>query len=302
VQWLWAVLLLGLVPKVAWGLFDVTPIDIPGATETVATGINNMGVIVGSFTDATGTHAFQKAGVSVSTFDVPGALRTEAFGINDAFQVVGRFTTHDPTGTSIVSHGFLRSGGLTLTINVPDASSTEARGINNDGAIVGFFTLPNGNTGGFIIAVGDVLTGGTPLVILHPSSALTKLYGLSNSLPGGEVNAVGDSEAGAFVWSISLRFVAQPFLDFDVTGAIITLAAGVNTQGQIVGGYLDPLFKGHGFFTSEDTLGFSFAEDVPPSLGSDTDIHGINDHSQVVGEFRDIQTGHFRGFVANLLH
>ena len=35
-----------------------TPIDVPGATLTFASGINPRGDIVGLYSDATGTHGF----------------------------------------------------------------------------------------------------------------------------------------------------------------------------------------------------------------------------------------------------
>jgi uncharacterized membrane protein len=35
-----------------------TTIDVPGATQTCAYGINDLGHIVGSFTDSAGTHSF----------------------------------------------------------------------------------------------------------------------------------------------------------------------------------------------------------------------------------------------------
>jgi probable HAF family extracellular repeat protein len=38
--------------------FSFTQIDVPGATITLARGINDAGQIVGSFSDSTGTHGF----------------------------------------------------------------------------------------------------------------------------------------------------------------------------------------------------------------------------------------------------
>jgi probable HAF family extracellular repeat protein len=82
-----------------------TTIDVPGADDNVANGINNAGQIVGSFRDAGGVfHSFLKDGTTFTTIDVPGAFpgSTQANGINDVGQIVGTFT--DATG---VGHGFV---------------------------------------------------------------------------------------------------------------------------------------------------------------------------------------------------
>jgi probable HAF family extracellular repeat protein len=102
--WFWLLLIVGLIvctPATTMAGFVFTTIDVPGATFTDAAGINNAGQIVGTFSDATGTHGFLNTGGVFATINVPGAFVTQAFGINDAGQVVGFFG--DATGT----HGFL---------------------------------------------------------------------------------------------------------------------------------------------------------------------------------------------------
>jgi probable HAF family extracellular repeat protein len=89
------------------GFLDIggsfTQIDVPGATETEALGINNTGQIVGQFLDRIFLfHGFLDTSGSFTQIDVPGAIQTSAFGINDAGQIVGVF--NDSTGTT---HGFL---------------------------------------------------------------------------------------------------------------------------------------------------------------------------------------------------
>jgi probable HAF family extracellular repeat protein len=76
------------------GFLDVggtfTTIDVPGATYTQASGINNAGQIVGGFFDSNGiSHGFLKVGGTFRTIDAPGATLafasgTIATGINDA--------------------------------------------------------------------------------------------------------------------------------------------------------------------------------------------------------------------------
>ena len=73
-------------------MFAFTPIDVPSATGTIATGINSRGDVVGIYDDTAGnSHGFLlKSGVFL-TVDVPGSLvsvtgnlQTEANGINNA--------------------------------------------------------------------------------------------------------------------------------------------------------------------------------------------------------------------------
>src|SRR5262245_16614819 len=81
----------GVKTAVADVLYSFTPIDVPGATSTVAQGINDSGQIVGQFFDALGSHGFLDSGGSFTTIDVPGAIRpfgTNAFGINGSGQIV----------------------------------------------------------------------------------------------------------------------------------------------------------------------------------------------------------------------
>jgi probable HAF family extracellular repeat protein len=102
-----------------------TQIDVPGAIGlpitigTVASGINDAGQIVGSFSDSTGDHGFLDVGGSFTQIDVPGATSTDVFGINDAGQIVGRFFLN------FGSHGFV----ATPVAAVPEPSSFALLGV-----------------------------------------------------------------------------------------------------------------------------------------------------------------------------
>src|SRR6266446_326127 len=58
--------------------FSFTQLDVPGATQTFANGINDAGQIVGSFSNSTGTHGFRYTGGSFTQIDVPGTSYTQA--------------------------------------------------------------------------------------------------------------------------------------------------------------------------------------------------------------------------------
>src|SRR5262249_55153153 len=102
-------------------------IDVPGAVETDAFGINGAGQIVATYLDSSFLFpACLDTGVSFTTIDVPGARASFPFGINGAGQIVGSYRD-DIGGT----HGYLDSGGAFTTIDVPvpGTNVTEARGL-----------------------------------------------------------------------------------------------------------------------------------------------------------------------------
>jgi probable HAF family extracellular repeat protein len=129
-----------------------TTIDVPGATETVARGINETGQIVGWFIDAMDghTHGFLKDGTTFTTIDVPGATQTIASGINEAGQIVGWFIdargehgfvatpdTTPPLITISASPATLRPpNGQLVTVTVSGAITDEGSGVSRAGYTV----------------------------------------------------------------------------------------------------------------------------------------------------------------------
>src|SRR5438132_1289828 len=121
--------------------FTFTTIDVPGALETLAYGINDAGQIVGKSLG----QGFLKDGANFITFNVPGAGTTQAYGINNAGQVVGVF--HDGStyhgflttpcgrpnfqGTYPTSHNpqLISSNGWSMTTAVTDRDGLEVRDV-----------------------------------------------------------------------------------------------------------------------------------------------------------------------------
>src|SRR5262249_15113833 len=69
-----------------------TAVDFPGATTTIAAGINKSREIVGTYIDSTGKiHGFTDRRGAFTTIDVPGALFTDALGVNDKGLIVGMY-------------------------------------------------------------------------------------------------------------------------------------------------------------------------------------------------------------------
>ena len=88
-----------------------TSIDFPGALSTEAHGINDLGQIVGSYSDSNHfTHAFLMDANGFTSFDFPsptGALYTSFAGINNAGQIVGNYAPRPPVFVPESSFSFV---------------------------------------------------------------------------------------------------------------------------------------------------------------------------------------------------
>src|SRR2546429_6521675 len=71
--------------------YTFTTIDVPGAIQTNANGINSRGQIVGVYYDSLVNHGFLDDAGTLTTLDVPGGLNTVAFGINKTGHIVGKY-------------------------------------------------------------------------------------------------------------------------------------------------------------------------------------------------------------------
>jgi probable HAF family extracellular repeat protein len=113
---------------------DFRLIDVPGASFTVAAGINDRSQIVGTYnaTPASPSQGFLLDRAIFTSIDVPGAVSTNASGINNRGDIVGSYQD-----TNLVFHGFLYDGEHFVMIDFPGGSSTFASGINDRGDIVG---------------------------------------------------------------------------------------------------------------------------------------------------------------------
>jgi hypothetical protein len=131
-----------------------TTLQVPGATETVAYGINDStGQIVGYYSDPAGNfHGFLFDQGSYSTLDVPGSKWTYANGINASGQIVGSYT--DAADAAYSAHGFLLDQGSYTTLDVPGAIATSAYGINASGQIVGSYLDAGYSPHGFLLDQG----------------------------------------------------------------------------------------------------------------------------------------------------
>jgi len=143
-------------------------LDVPGATEAEARGIDNNALphMVGYY--STSDHHKHGAlwtgnGNTGASFDVaPGAYETVANGINDSGQIVGSFTD----ARNRHRRGFLRGAEGDKTLAYPGAQLTSANGINNPDVrgrfnVVGTYHWNSAFTTRGFIATVSPLVGGT---------------------------------------------------------------------------------------------------------------------------------------------
>ena len=123
--------------------FKFTKVDIPGALETHTNGVNNAGVMVGSYRNQRSEHGYILDGKKLTKLDVPKSQQnsTIANGLNPngAISVVGVYNTPDG-----VPFGFLYKNGKYTDIPGPEgALQSSANSINDNGAIVGWYVDSN---------------------------------------------------------------------------------------------------------------------------------------------------------------
>jgi uncharacterized membrane protein len=257
-------------------------IDVLGATGTRAFGINPQGDIVGSYTDAAGTHGFLLSNGALWTIDYPGASSTETWGINAGGDIIGRYTRTGTPGT----RGFLLSHGHFTDISIGNAPVTLPTKIGASGEIVGCYHTANTLVDMFAYKQ----RGNDVELFVHPSNgapAGTSATMHNGVAPGGDT-VVGlqfpaAGQARGYVLSRgTLTFLNAP-------GSTNTQAWDVNPTGIIIGQYAAG-GRVHGF--SYEGGEFT-AIDVPGSTM--TVARGISPRGDIVGVFNDAAGAH--GFV-----
>jgi probable HAF family extracellular repeat protein len=129
----------------------LTTLDPPGATSSIAYGINDLGQVVGTYTDAAGERGFLWTHGRFNILDVQvvPAAPSEPHGINRIGQVVGFHTRGEPPSFRLGADGSVASLG-----DAPGFTRHLPYSINDRGEIVGAFVNPGG-VDGFLVAFGQ---------------------------------------------------------------------------------------------------------------------------------------------------
>jgi hypothetical protein len=266
------------------------------ACGTIALANNDLGVVVGYYTDAhVVPHGFLRApNGDVVSFEAPGAglghgldQGTVAYSINDLGVIAGQLQD-----SSYVYRGFVRyPDGSFATFEAPGAGTSSSRAcapfcgtyaldINLGGATAGYYVDGEGVYHGFVRSslgeitsfdpTGSVVTFVCEETCLNLEGATTGYYSDASGAIHGFVR-----EPGGNITTV------------DAPGAVgFTGGASINPEGTITGYFLDSSGTAHGFVR---TRGGDFTTfDVPSDTGAvETAAFSINLFGAVTGEFLD---------------
>ncbi len=245
-------------PVVGGARYGIIDLGTLGGTGSIATGINDLGQIVGGARTAGGeAHAFVYEDGEMLRIGVPGPL-SAAQDINNSGQVVGF------SGPATDPRAFVWEGGSIIDLGTLGGSQSLAFRINDSGQIVGFATTAGGERHA-VLWEDDVITDlGT---LGGPAS---RARGINDR---GQVVGASETAAGAlhaFLWENSVMT--------DLAIGVNSEAIAINDGGQVVGWYES---AGGG------TRGFLWAAGAMTDLGAldggSAAARGINDVSHIVG-------------------
>lgn len=269
-------------------------IDIPGAAGTQVGGVNDAGVLTGSYKDGRGRyHGFIEAGSQITRFDPPGSVGTFPSGINDWGTAAGTYIdSHN------VLHGFLRSASGALTVvNDPRAATDSGQGtgvetLNDHGVVVGAYFDSQGVAHGFTEDAGHFTTinfphaaNGTILNGINDNGVLTGWYGNSRGGNTGFVDTGG-------------RFIS--FTAPGVGRGGLTNPFAISRGGLITGLIVDSHQVAHSWFLRA----WHFVALNDPKAGSGsgqgTEAYSVNERGDLIaGDYVDRQ-GNRHGFVVDI--
>jgi len=303
--------------------FTFSSVDVPGASNTIATGINARGVIVGIYYDSAGNeHGFLLKNGNFSTVDVPGSLvgvsgtlQTEANGINDGGAIVGDYfappgapgapacTTDTPPFSPQCRRGFLYRNGQFSDVLVPGKKGSIPNAISPDGTIYGC----DHDDDYFTSMVGFGRIGLDTFITLDTGGA--ELKNPTESVLGSMNN--GATPDGSIIIGL---YVDPPnssgqyrgyivdhglFIPYDISGGVATQIWGINAAADFVGLYDDANGNEHGFLQrwGEDAPLTIDVPSGPPFNATLTDAFAINHRGEILGLYIDA-AGNLHGYLA----
>lgn len=203
--------------------------SISGATQTIPADINNLGQVVGSYTDSGQVnHGFLFGPTGLSIIDYPGQGQNPSTGvtaINDGGTIVGIFGIYFGTGSSQGS--FLLQDGQFTPITFPDAVITNAASLNNAGEVVGVYATLNSDNSLFFH--GFQWIAGLFTSVDYPGATSTSLTGINDSgtITGFYADAIGHNHS--FILEDGRFLVLSPA----TVGTVQVY--GINNKDEIVG-------------------------------------------------------------------
>jgi probable HAF family extracellular repeat protein len=277
--------------------YTFTRLDVPGATQTLPSGINADGRVVGWYVQGGVTRGFiYQDGVYTTDIMYPGAAVTQLRGVGPNGDVAGVY--RNPGEPTVNFHAFIRTiEGEFVPIRHPDHTSTMAQRLLADGTVLGcihdtdqMLTMHGMSKGKDGFSVVDMATtmnnGGTP-----NGHTIT---GLMTDMDTGKGRGYVIDDG--------------TFTPFDVPGSDWTTAWDMNPARMIVGWFEEAGTPDvHGYLLEKwsvsdgDLTGTYTTIDfplTPTTRAAYTDVFGINAAGDIVGKFRETATGPFHGYIA----
>jgi len=270
-------LTIGLLPAKALAIaYSFSSIDYPGENVnfSYATGINDDGIIVGTYVDNTSSrHGYLLQNGAFSSFDCPytsdPTLMTEFTDINNNGQISGMYWDNKWRG---IVYDYTTD--TWTQYDHPSGGTTYVHGHNDAGDLVGYYSnlafVYKKSTGDF----SD---------IEDPGSSFTIANDINEA---GDI--VGRSSEGGFLKSGS----SYSDIAYTDPAAVSTSATSINDVGVIVGYWKEGFEQEHGFI--HDGLFYSLV-DFPGAAR--TKPGGINDANEIVGSYFDDENN-LHGFYA----
>jgi probable HAF family extracellular repeat protein len=261
------------------GIYTITDLGtLPGTVQSVATGINNSGQIIG-FTNNTIIPGLAPGANSQSFLYSNGHMTSvtpvgggTAMAINDSGEVVGGVNVGVNNSGQIVGSPFQVPFTSTAGTMTTTQASFNPVGINDAGQIAGTIFRPGGGTDAAIYQNGQVFDIGKAL----------GLFGVQT-----QTVAMGIDRAGDVLFSVfNGNNNTNTYMIYKADGSTQTLTgggppSGMNNLGQVVGNNS----FGYGFLFSNGSY-VSLGSLLPPntvSLWQFLDPSAINDEGEIVG-------------------
>lgn len=261
-------------------VYRVTPLEVPGATFTVASDITDAGVVVGFFGRDTSTIlGFIHNGGRFTTVEYPGATRTRVMSMASDGTLAGSYRE---AGSPMVAwRAYVRRpSGEFVAVNINDHPHGMAQRVLNDGTVVGCFhgtdmtttmraivyksgrvsssdlvgSMHNGASEDGRRVVGTVagdtrsylLEGGRVTYLARPGAARTEAWDINDA--GTIVGAVIDSSQRTRAFVLK----GEQWATLDIPGSRSDVAFGVNQRGDVVGAWTDATGRRRAFIARRE--------------------------------------------------